>query len=195
MRILLITLIFLISGCATIIDGREQTIVFNSSPEGASVVVGGVTLGKTPLNVPVKRSNSNQGVRFTLDGYETLEVPLISDFNPITLINHPFGTTTDIVTGAAYKYSPGAYIVTLKPTGNRQAEFTTFERKIFEFILMNYNEISKEVCGNSGSNIDSLSKLSKISDKSEIKNTLKLIITNSENAPEAARAFIKSIQN
>lgn len=188
---ILIASTLIINGCATLIDGKEQTIVLNSSPEGATVVVGGVTLGKTPLTAPVKRSNSNQGVRFTLDGYETLEVPLLSEFNAIALINHPLGTTTDVVTGAAYKYSPGAYIVTLKPAKGSSAEFSDNEKKLFDFILKNYNEVSKEAFGKNGENITAISQLSKNKSRDTVVSNLKNAIMNNEAPPQAARAYIK----
>ena len=39
MRKLVVLLPLLISGCATIFDGKEQNIILNSSPEGASMVI------------------------------------------------------------------------------------------------------------------------------------------------------------
>ena len=47
---------FVISGCASIVDGRRQALTFNSIPEGAHVVVNGITSGMTPANVVLERS-------------------------------------------------------------------------------------------------------------------------------------------
>lgn len=193
-KIITAFLVIQISGCATIIDGKEQTIAINSSPEGATVVVGGVTLGKTPLIAPVKRSNSNQGVRLTLAGYEPLEVPLLAEFNTIALINHPVGTTTDVITGAAYKYSPGSYMVTLQPIKAADAEFDTNDRKVFEFFLKNFNSLSKEAYGSKGEYISSLSDLLKINDKEKIIKEIQNSIEKNSNPPDVARQFIKNIR-
>lgn len=193
-KIITAFLIIQISGCATIIDGKEQTIAINSSPEGATVVVGGVTLGKTPLIAPVKRSNSNQGVRLTLAGYEPLEVPLLAEFNTIALINYPVGTTTDVITGAAYKYSPGSYMVTLQPIKAADAEFDANDRKVFEFFLKNFNSLSKEAYGSKGEYITSLSDLLKINDKEKIIKEIQNSIEKNSNPPDVARQFIKNIR-
>jgi uncharacterized protein YceK len=38
-----------ISGCASIVDGTDQSMTFNSEPDGAAVTVAGKVVGKTPL--------------------------------------------------------------------------------------------------------------------------------------------------
>ena len=42
--------IFLMSGCASIVTGTDQTLAFNSEPDEATVTVAGKMIGKTRLS-------------------------------------------------------------------------------------------------------------------------------------------------
>ena len=46
------------TSCATILSGTHQNISFNSIPPGAMVNVNGISVGKTPLILPVKKGSS-----------------------------------------------------------------------------------------------------------------------------------------
>lgn len=53
--LILIASVTTISGCASIASGKDQSLTFNSEPDGATVTVAGKVVGKTPLSVQLKR--------------------------------------------------------------------------------------------------------------------------------------------
>lgn len=57
------------SGCATIRNDASQVVQFDSSPNGARIVVNGVEVGTTPLSMRMKRSR-NTIILAKKDGYE-----------------------------------------------------------------------------------------------------------------------------
>ena len=64
-----IAVLFVASGCASIVKGRLQDVSFQSTPEGASVIVDGRTIGKTPLTVNMQKKKG-QVVVFEKAGYK-----------------------------------------------------------------------------------------------------------------------------
>lgn len=65
--ILLVLVIGLLQGCATIMTGKMQTITFNSNPSGAKVIVDGKSVGITPATSDVWRKSKI--ITFDMDGY------------------------------------------------------------------------------------------------------------------------------
>jgi hypothetical protein len=63
------------TACATVWHGVRQDIYVTSEPRGAMVVVGSKIVGPTPTVVTVYR-RSSPTLRFELNGYEPLTVPL-----------------------------------------------------------------------------------------------------------------------
>ena len=57
-RTVMVGLVLLLSGCATIFKGGEQRIPFNSNPQGAEIIIDGVSYGTTPqvIRLEVQRS-------------------------------------------------------------------------------------------------------------------------------------------
>jgi len=101
-------------GSATIANGSSQSISFNSSPEGASVLVDGQMKCKTPCTVSLKK-NKHSNISFQKDGYESQNVPLSKSFDGVALLNIFWDlSTTDLISGAIYEYSPNNYMVELK---------------------------------------------------------------------------------
>ena len=64
----LLVISFLVSGCATIINGKTQKIEVTSKPPGAVVEVGGLPAGTTPLKIEVPR-NKDHTVFILKEGY------------------------------------------------------------------------------------------------------------------------------
>ncbi|MBA3022674.1 MAG: PEGA domain-containing protein [Gammaproteobacteria bacterium] len=103
-----------LSGCATVIKGTEQTLTFNSQPDGAQVILDGQPVGVTPLIMKVKK-NHVSSVTVKKDGYVTQVLPIEKKFDGVTLLSIFWDlSTTDIVSGAAYEYAPNTFYFELK---------------------------------------------------------------------------------
>jgi hypothetical protein len=186
-----IFVIFLISlmisletSCATIVSTRYQSVTFESEPEGAKVIVGGRTIGRTPLTIPVERA-SKQTLSFEKEGYDAVTMPFTTITNVWFLgnagVTFIFGSTIDHITGAVNEYSPSAYHITLKPKGSA---FFTPEGEIKVFILSNYLNIVKEANTSSREYLPALFSLLKIPKKDQklVMQNLKYLINESENS-------------
>lgn len=108
---------FLFSGCATIVQGSKQSVSFSSSPKGATVLLNGQEKCQTPCTITLKK-NKFDSVSFSKEGYmtHTQEIKKQTDpwFFGNILIGGLLGSTTDIVSGSAYEYSPNKYFVEMK---------------------------------------------------------------------------------
>lgn len=116
-----------LSGCASIISGSNQTITIDSYPQGAEVVISGLTRGLTPLTVPVSREYSEVGtVIVKKEGYEPQTITLSHKLNPWfwgnIVIGGVLGSSTDSTTGARYAYEPGQYMANLVAIPKPQVE-------------------------------------------------------------------------
>ena len=115
---LLLVVALCVTGCAAIVTGVDQKMTFNSEPDGATVIVSGKAVGKTPLTVEVDKGK-NQALVFEKDGYKPFTTQLSTTLNSWFWGNIVFGgflgSTTDGVSGAIYEFSPDQYFVTLTP--------------------------------------------------------------------------------
>jgi hypothetical protein len=114
-----------LQSCATLFTGTRDTIHFESQPSGAKVRIDGLDMGRTPLDLSVKRSLNEKVVNMSLDGYETRNFPLTSEFNAVSILNlfGLIGWAVDAATGSLMKYNMKAYTIELEPkkpanTGN-----------------------------------------------------------------------------
>lgn len=118
----------MLASCATMFDGTTQVISIDSLPQGASVYVAvrskstgklerKTKIGVTPLDVTVARKDGV--VILELEGYESIEAPLVRGTNPKiwldVLATSLLSTSIDASTGAIHRYNPGEYLVELKP--------------------------------------------------------------------------------
>ncbi|QOW11416.1 PEGA domain-containing protein [Kaistella flava (ex Peng et al. 2021)] len=107
------------TSCATIFTGTKDSITFNSTPEGAKVVHKGIEKCVTPCTVDITRSLSKQMIEIKKEGYETKEVKLDKDFNPVTLVNLLFGGIIgfgiDLGSGSFVKYADKSHKIELAP--------------------------------------------------------------------------------
>ena len=127
----IVAVLFVISGCATIMSGTTQKVTFDSDPSGAKVVIGkkkkkdgemtmvdSYDAGVTPLTVELSRRHSTI-VQISMEGYKTKEVELKRKINNWVLgdvaLTSPLSTSIDTSTGACNEYKPGQYMVTLQP--------------------------------------------------------------------------------
>lgn len=112
-----------LAGCASIVEGTDQTITVSSNPSGALCVlergwgqIGVVNL--TPGMVHVEKSSDEITVRCSKDGYHDGVGVLVSEFEGMTAGNIIFGgivgLAVDAGSGAMYYYPP-SIVVTLQP--------------------------------------------------------------------------------
>jgi len=114
--ILAFTLIVL-SGCATVIKGTSQTVTFTSSPSKAEIFLDGMSQGKTPLTLSLKK-NKYSSIMVKKAGYDTINRPIEKNFDPVAIINVFWDlSTTDLITGAIYEYEPNSYNFNLERAG------------------------------------------------------------------------------
>lgn len=140
----------LISGCATIMDGKTQSVTYNSIPSGADVYLNGKLLGKTPLSIQVDKPKENGQLKFVKKGYKPLTVTVNKKMDSWLLGNiifgGTFGTSTDYASGAMYEYDPGVMQVTLEPKKLSQIELQRFEarNRVRHYVLTNYGELAAD---------------------------------------------------
>ena len=109
---------FVFTSCATILSGTSDEITFNSDPGGASIMLDGLKLGKTPATVSIKRPGfGNKEITLKLDGYEDRTFMLQKEFNTMAICNLAGwpGWVIDIITGSVMKYSKRNYDLDLDP--------------------------------------------------------------------------------
>lgn len=126
-KIYLISFIILVGsvfmfGCSTIVRGTSQTVSINSNVKGADVIVNGDTVGQTPYTGPIKRSSTTT-VTLRKEGYESKTITLNSEIEGVfwgnIIIGGFLGSTTDLASGAMYKYAPATLDIEMaKSLGN-----------------------------------------------------------------------------
>ena len=138
---------FALAGCATLFSGTSDQVTFNSTPQGARVLIDGAEIGSTPLTTSVKRSIGGASVTYRLQGYETRSFELGQEFN-MTVIWNIFCLPgfwvcggIDVLSGAVMKYSPTNYNITLDQSMEEIEEELEVEEVYFE------HELNDDVIG------------------------------------------------
>jgi hypothetical protein len=115
-KTLLSLTLILMAGCSTM-RGLKQRIKVASNPQGAEVIEGGVVIGRTPAFVEVDRRKSHT-LRFRLNGKSEQVIRLEGHYRwndsfwanfgwlPFGYFGTPVGWATDLITGAAWTYTP-----------------------------------------------------------------------------------------
>ncbi len=185
----------LITGCASIVTGRDQTLTFNSEPDGATVTVAGKVVGKTPLSVQINKGK-NQSLTFEKEGYKTYTTQLSTTMNPWfwgnIVIGGLLGSTTDGASGAINEFSPDQYFVTLTPVTPFGIS-TSKPRKIKELIIAFSGDIRRELASGGGEKTDAILDILAIkeSEKSTTIKALNKLALQNKNDLEFAETVIK----
>ena len=110
----ILSALIIYTGCATVLSGTTQSINFESSPSGAAIFLDGDRVGVTPFRFTLKK-NKYKSFRVELEGYHTISRQLDTEFDLVTLLSifWDFGTT-DLISGAAFKYAQNSYFVELQ---------------------------------------------------------------------------------
>lgn len=163
---LLVLAVLGVAGCATIVSGSRQKVTFNSEPPGATVLVGGIELGKTPVTTRVKRSKKLEVV-FEKAGYRTQTAEIESGVNNWLfgniLVGGLFGLSTDAYSGALNEYVPDHYLATLKADTPLAIDASP-ARAVRQLVVGFGPELRLEIASGAGSNLDALLKLAGVGD-------------------------------
>jgi hypothetical protein len=148
--------LFLIQACASIIKGKSQMMTFKSEPEGATVTVNGRVIGKTPITTSLEK-DTGKSVTVEKEGYKTQTMELTTTiegwFWGNILLGGLIGSTTDGISGAVHQYSPNQYMFNLAPV-DESVDTSKSDAKMY--IVVNYDNILKELNTTKGTYISTL---------------------------------------
>ena len=109
MKRLLILPLLLLTGCATIVHGTNESVAISSSPSHGQVFVDNQYIGSTPMIVKMARREKHT-VRIELKGYQPYEMTLTPHFSGWALGNIVFGgflgLAVDAISGGLYQLTP-----------------------------------------------------------------------------------------
>lgn len=125
----LLTALALLPGCATLIDGTEQTVTLRTAPVGASCILqsGPAIVGRipsTPGTLLLHREKQDLGVVCQKPGWDTVVTTIPSQFTGVTfgnvIVGGLIGIVVDEATRANYRYKDDTMILlTPAPVGLR----------------------------------------------------------------------------
>jgi len=169
-RFLMIVIAIVLGGCATIIDGKNQSVTFDSEPKGATVILNGKTLGITPTTVQIEKVKG-QDLKIEKEGFKVYETQLSTHLDSWfwgnILIGGVIGSTTDGITGAMYEYQPNQYYISLVSSSG-SAAIKPLAQKIIDYVVINYQNIFSDLTrGSAGEYLNGLFVLLNISGDKE----------------------------
>ena len=204
-----LVLILVTSGCATVIDGSNQLVTFNSSPNGAKIYANGMEIGTTPLTTSMKRSKTTM-ILAKKNGYEDQQLALQTKLNNWFWGNFLLGvysSTTDYVSDAMIEYSPNMYYITLNPIPLLQSndggigtergvparieqQGIGTDRRVRTYIISNHRYLESDISNGRGEYLSSLCSLLRLPQSDETIKKLQLISSRNPEAPSFAEALL-----
>jgi hypothetical protein len=113
------TIVLLQGSCASIINGKKQTVNFQTNPTGAKVFINDKELGVTPLKLELERDHIHV-VTFKLKGHEEYDLVITKDLSNWVWLNILLGGIVGIfvddATGGAYLLIPESSTTELTPS-------------------------------------------------------------------------------
>jgi hypothetical protein len=102
----LFSLLFFLSSCATIFKGTNDDVRFGSSPDRAEVWVNGAKMGETPITLKLE-SKKTYTIEFRKEGYKTVTKPITNHVGAGWVILDVLGALLPVIvdasTGAWYR--------------------------------------------------------------------------------------------
>jgi hypothetical protein len=191
-------------GCASIMSGRNQNLVFHSNPSGATVKIDDKEVGRTPLTHAMAKDGEHHAT-FEKEGYKSstfkLEKRLNGWFWGNIIFGGLLGSSTDAGTGSMREYAQGQYMATLEPLGAGSMETHTSQtekQKVKDFIVVGYNSLMTDLKRGGGDYLKSLNQMLMVpADKVEeatkrIRALADAYPTIPEFADRVADAFVKT---
>lgn len=133
------------SGCATLFSGSKESVSINSDPSGATILIDGIEMGRTPATLHVRRAGlGSKTVTLRMPGYQDRSFVLQSTFNAVSLVNVFFwpGFIVDALTGSITKYDPKTYTTTMDRERNAMAEKLGVDHIVY------VGELASDITGN-----------------------------------------------
>ncbi len=117
-KIILVLPLILLSGCATIVEGKSQTVSVSTEPADAICTLQSPAIGtmsvKTPDTITLTKSKHDIAIQCKKECYEDVTGILPSSFEGMTFGNILFGgvigVAVDASTGAMNNYEPSISI-------------------------------------------------------------------------------------
>ena len=108
-----------LSGCATIFKGGEQRIPVNSNPQGAEIIIDGVSYGTTPqvIRLEVQRSYDIVLRQGEMERTVTLRNSIGTTWVVLDVVGLLIPLLVDASTGDWYELTPGEIIVDFTEEG------------------------------------------------------------------------------
>jgi PEGA domain len=209
-RLSILVLAMVSSGCATILDGSSQPVNFNSSPNGVRIYVNGMEVGTTPLNMLMKRSKTTM-ILAKKNGYEDQSLVLQTKVNAYfwgnILAGGFLGSKTDEVFGAMIEYSPTMYYITLNPIPLLQSNEGGFavergartrieqesirtERQVRSYILRYHAYLTADIPRGQGEYLSSLYTMLRLPESGETLKQLRSIAARNQEALSFAEVVL-----
>lgn len=181
-----------VAGCGTILDEREQTVFIDSDPVGMNIFQGENWLGKTPLELKLKRSDRNIYFQAEKEGYKKRLFFLESSYSKWAILDtlassSVVGTTSlsvDGLTGMLWEYFPNHFFI----KGQKEKALSD-DNEVSQFVINNFCLLKKNAAEHKG---EALETLEKITGKN--KNTLCKILELSS-SPSDALSVLESKNN
>ena len=155
MRKLILVILLSISSLfasATIFHGSIQPIVVNSEPSGADVYVDGQLMGTTPVTLQLKKGKYKT-ITIKKECYEVVMLQLQSKMDGVAILNVFWDlSTTDMITGNLWEYSPNSFFVKLHKDKEclKQWSFSypylniKTKDNLISFILIYFNDLKNK---------------------------------------------------
>lgn len=109
--VLLVVIIYIVTGCATIFKGASENVDFSSDPSGADVYINGSLRGKTPISLKLE-SKKTYTIEFKKEGYEPRTYTITNHVGAGWIILDILGglvpVIVDAATGAWYELDQDA---------------------------------------------------------------------------------------
>lgn len=157
--ILLFSVSFLSSGCATMFSRSYDDLTIESNPPGAEVFMGAEQIGTTPFTKRFERVTF-EAPEITLrkEGYKpqtvtlerTLATPALGNLVFILTIMGVTSWGIDAASGNMIQYTPTSYLIDLQRLGSKGSASWRRKHVTLAFVLTNQMNLMKDISKGSG---------------------------------------------
>lgn len=152
-----------LSSCATIMTGTKQYITINCNVENAIIKLDGREIGITPFRGQVPKNGKILTIQ--KDGYKPYRIAMSTTLEPMfwgnIITGGTLGSSTDLGSGAAYKYSPASFQVDLISDKTSMNEFKEYY-ELRKFAMVNMSNIAIDLSNNTGDYLETILFLTKL---------------------------------
>ncbi len=156
MRALALVLCLSLCSCATIFGKSKDSVTITSKPEGATVVVNGVEMGKTPVTFEIDRNAWNAPTVVITKDKVTKTFTLNRGLEALSILNCTsiFSWATDVTSGNIVRYTPSNYDVDM--TANSMDDKASYLRSYY---LLNRVALANDIARGHGEALSALMEL------------------------------------